>query len=366
MRILYDHQTFTWQEYGGISRYFYELIRRIKEKDHADVSVLFSNNEYIDPLNLPNVHSFFPNVTFKGKLRLMDYLNKGKSLRYIGKAEFDIFHPTYYDPYFLKLIGGKPFVVTFLDMIHEKFSYKYKELAQDSKIYENKRNLLETASKVIAISQSTKNDIVEIFGVNPDKIKVIYLASSFNESFSTAKRVVDAPYLLYVGNRSMYKNFTFFLESILSILQDNKLLHLVCAGGGRFNETEMNMLTKLGLKNRVIHKSINDAILANLYKNAEVFVFPSLYEGFGIPVLEAFSCGCPCILSDGGSLSEVGGDAAIYFNPESTDSIVYALRTVLNDNEMRLKLREKGYRRQKLFSWDKTYEQTVTLYKSLQ
>jgi glycosyltransferase involved in cell wall biosynthesis len=368
MKVLFDDQIFTLQEYGGISRYFYELIKRgVKENDlEVNVSLKLSNNAYLNKNTYPGLHSFYPHKNIKGKFHFIKWVNQTVSNRAVKRGKYDVFHPTYYDTAFLKhLPAGKPFTVTFLDMIHEKLSHKDEQLAIDKTIYNNKKLLLERASKVIAISESTKNDIIEIFGVEKDRIEVIYLGSSFSAGVATDKRIIDAPYVLFVGNRAGYKNFQFFLKAVVPVLTDNKELKVVCAGGRSFNADEMALIEELKLSDRVIYKDIEDKTLANFYKYAEAFVFPSLYEGFGIPILEAFACGCPCLLSNTSSLPEVGGDAALYFDPLDADSLRTSLSAVLNSKEVRDNLVEKGFKRQQLFSWDKTYTQTIEFYKSL-
>ena len=118
------------------------------------------------------------------------------------------------------------------------------------------------------------------------------------------------------------------------------------------------LLKDLKIEDRVDHYEINDRILAQLYKNAIAFIFPSLYEGFGIPVLEGFKCKCPAVLSNSSSLSEIAGEAAVYFDPEDRDSIEEAVKRVVYDADLRKKMIEKGSERVKDFSWRKTAEQT--------
>jgi glycosyltransferase involved in cell wall biosynthesis len=250
MKVLFDDQIFTLQEYGGISRYFYELIKRgVKENDlEVNVSLKLSNNAYLNKNTYPGLHSFYPHKNIKGKFHFIKWVNQTVSNRAVKRGKYDVFHPTYYDTAFLKhLPAGKPFTVTFLDMIHEKLSHKDEQLAIDKTIYNNKKLLLERASKVIAISESTKNDIIEIFGVEKDRIEVIYLGSSFSAEVATDKRIIDAPYVLFVGNRAGYKNFQFFLKAVVPVLTDNKELKVVCAGGRSFNADEMALIEELKL-----------------------------------------------------------------------------------------------------------------------
>jgi glycosyltransferase involved in cell wall biosynthesis len=172
-------------------------------------------------------------------------------------------------------------------------------------------------------------------------------------------------YLLFVGNRRVYKNFDTFTESISQLLRDDKNLYLICAGGGKFTPSEIASLEKSGVINKVTQCSFDDNILAQLYQNALAFIFPSLYEGFGIPILEAFFCGCPVVASNISSLPEVAGDAAEYFDPLDKISILNAVKKIAYDHGLRCKLKNKGYERLKNFSWEKTANQTKMLYKSI-
>ncbi len=366
MKVLYDHQTFGLQEYGGVSRYFYELIKRGKEDQALEVglSIKLSNNAYLKLDKKNKVSTFFPEYKFKGKERIMNFINKANSIIEIGKKQQDIFHPTYYDPYFIERLKGKPYVITFHDMIHEKFSDKYASLAVEKNLLERKQLLADNAAKVIAISESTKSDMIEILGIHPDKIEVIYHASSINALSAANQSIFPFPYLLYVGNRIDYKNFNFFLHSVSSLLHKGEV-KLVCAGGGKLNQEEVQLIRKLNIKNEVFQISFDDGMLATLYKHAEAFVFPSLYEGFGIPILEAFSCGCPCLISNVSSMPEVAGNAAVYFDPTDSLSIENAVSSILHDKDKLDELRKLGFSRYKNFSWDKTYKETVRIYHSV-
>jgi len=173
MRIFYDYQIFLTQRYGGISRYFYEIIKYLSDEQKMEIasSVLFSNNSYISSNEYIKHFDFYPNKQFRGKYRFMLTLNKLKSVFDLKHQNFDIFHPTYYDPYFLNYIGNKPFVLTIHDMTHEKFSNLFPGIDKTSR---RKKLLAEKASKIIAVSNCTKNDIIELLGIPESKIEVIY------------------------------------------------------------------------------------------------------------------------------------------------------------------------------------------------
>lgn len=365
MKVLYDHQIFTLQRYGGISRYFYELIQKLnKTADiETNTSLIFSDNHYISSKDAIKHTSFFSNSQFRGKQRIMNLFNKANSIRQLKKQTFDLFHPTYYDPYFLSYIGNKPFVLTVYDMIHEKFNDT--SLSKD-KTSENKRILVKKASKIIAISESTKKDLIELFGTDESKIEVVYLGNSMISS-SDNKLNMNIPkkYLLFVGSRGGYKNFNTFVKSVSKLLNEDTDLSIVCAGGEKFNISEEKLFLELNIHNQLHQFDLDDRKLEQLYKNALLFVFPSLYEGFGIPILESFACECPLVCSDTSSLPEIAGNAAQYFDPYSEDSINNSICEVLNNKSTRELLVKRGKERLKQFSWEKTALETKKIYESI-
>lgn len=365
MKIQYDHQIFTSQKYGGISRYFYELMKEFDSLGNiqTNTSLLLSNNHYISEKKYTHHMSFLPEKEFRGKQRLLNLFNKPNSIYALKKQNFDIFHPTYYDPYFLDYIGDKPFVLTVYDMIHEKFGDMF---SPSDKTSTQKRLLIEKATKVIAISESTKKDLMEVFGTDESKIEVVYLGNSmFPNSLQNKNIDIPKKYILFVGSRGAYKNFERFIVSISQILHNDKNLFVICAGGGKFNAKELEEFSTLNISKQIKQYNLDDDTLANFYQNAELFVFPSLYEGFGIPILEAFACGCPLVCSDTSSLPEVAGDAACYFDPYSQESIRDAVEKVLNSNDLQNELREKGTKRLKQFSWKQTALETKKVYESV-
>ena len=371
MKILYDHQTFSLQKYGGISRYFFELIREIGRTEDIDVELAlkYSKNEYLQqsetwartPMRAGAFQARMVSIGSKTlKLDLKYKLNMDASAKKVAEKDYTLFHPTYYDNYFLKHIGDKPIVLTVFDMIHEL----YPEMTLTNKTMVWKRTLLERADEIIAISANTKKDILELYDIDPSKIHVIYLATSLK----APERRIEEPserqrYLLFVGNRGWYKNFYFYLQAIAPILIQDKSLNIVCAGGGDFDQSELNFFKNLGLENRIKYSGANDTQLLQHYTNALAFVFPSTNEGFGIPVLEAISCGCPCIVSRAASIPEVGGDAAIYFDPKNVISIREATERVITDENLRKNMREQGLRHASNFSWQKTVKETADVYR---
>jgi glycosyltransferase involved in cell wall biosynthesis len=387
MKILFDYQIFEQQKVGGISRYFFELINQFQNNNELewDLPIIYSGNEYLKELpqmknqikgNSDFYNNFLGGVNFKGKSKLFNLANKislnkkidanrAAAIQRLNAANFDIFHPSDYDNYYLDYIGNKPYVVTVYDMIHEIFP---EYLSINSPTTKNKKNIFEKAAKIIAISENTKNDLVNILNINPEKIKVIYLANSLNPANPdlAQNKLPNLPkrYLLFVGSRTMYKNFYFFVQAILPVLEKDPSLNIVCTGS-KINEDELLFFNRLGISNRIYQYFVDDNSLAYLYENALAFIFPSLYEGFGIPVLEAFSCNCPAVLSNTSSLPEIAEKAALYFEPKNAVSIRAAVEKVIYDNKLREEMKLKGKEQLKKFSWEKTANATVQVYKDV-
>jgi glycosyltransferase involved in cell wall biosynthesis len=378
MKVLYDHQTFSLQNYGGISRYFCEFVQKLKQTQINDTftfGLLFSNNIYIQNTGLSECRPFFKNYKYRGQYYLKSIIYRINSLyaSYIIKNfDIDILHATYYDVYFQKLYSRKKMrlVITFHDMTNEALKDEFPELNHQITI-DNKRKAFDLADKVIAISEHTKNDIIKYYKVPDDKIVVIYHGfTSFIEnarnSFILKKADLPEKYLLFVGQRVIYKNFNRFFKAIIPILKKNPYLSLICAGGGCFTKEELNLICENQLNEQVKFIDIyNDGILNQLYSNALAFLFPSLYEGFGLPILEAFYCKCPVILANTSCFPEIAADAALYFNPRSEESIRNAINNFLVTPEIREHLISKGLSRLSQFTWGKTAQKTYEVYKSL-
>lgn len=373
MKVLFDSQIFDWQINGGISRYFIEVLKRLDKS--SDIEILFrcshSYNTYIQDTRWLVHKAAFRNFQFKGKLRMLkqinQQINRGYSNRLLKAGVPDIFHPTYYDPYFLKYLGNKPLVLTVYDLTNEKFNDN-SDLT--NKVLHWKKQLIEKADHIISISENTKKDVIEYYGIQPEKITTVYLSGGFDPAVKSAPvpaemNTIPSRYILFVGSRSAYKNFNAFIREAAPVMSDENI-SLVAAGGGPMNEQELSLMRELGIVDKLVPFShVSDNFLAKLYMNALAFVFPSLYEGFGIPVLEAMQCDCPCLLSNNSSLAEVGGDAAAYFDPMKEQSLQAALRDLVRNDAQRKKMVLAGREQVKKFNWDATAEGHLQVYKQV-
>jgi glycosyltransferase involved in cell wall biosynthesis len=228
-----------------------------------------------------------------------------------------------------------------------------------------KKRCCDRADKIIAISNTTKNDLIRLFGIDPEKIHVIYLANPLENIMPDCRRnTLSSNYILYVGDRHGYKNFNALVQAYARSKKTNRSFHLVCFGGGVLSPNERKYFSALGIDKNVCQISGNDHLLALYYQNARAFVCPSLYEGFGLPLLEAMSYGCPVICSRKGSIPEVAGNAGIYFDPGSVDDMQSVLEKMLFDDSILKESAVRGIERNKQFSWDQCAHETLKVYQS--
>ncbi|WP_080056175.1 glycosyltransferase family 4 protein [Spirosoma aerolatum] len=363
MKVFIDHQKFTTQKYGGISRYFANIIEGIKQSDSItyQLGVLHAKNHYIKDEPLALKGSLSDKILSRSEKA--DYmLNQYYCERLLSKSEFDVFHPTYYDPYFFKQLK-KPLVVTIHDLTYERLPEYF--WAKDPLTYQKRLNI-ERADAIIAISNTTRNDLLHFFKVDPAKVSVIYHGIDIDTPLQFAP-IANLPerYVLFVGDRSGYKNFYLFMNAIKPLLLSDPTLQVILTGGGRVEIADEEFLKRLGLTDRVRHINATDEQLNSLYKNAQLFVYPSLYEGFGLPILEAYKARCPILLSDTECFREVAADAAVFFKATDQDDLTSKLSSTLADHALRAELVERGMKRLADFPLKKSIDATLDVYKSL-
>lgn len=354
--ILYDNQIFDIQRFGGISRYFCEIIRRLNIKN--DIAVRYSINYYLTTYHIGKHRIPLPRFIFKRYRKACQDKNKKLSKILLSKNHNYLFHPTYYDPYFLEYIGNNPYVITVHDMIHEKFSSCFSDADE---VINQKKEVITHANRIIAISENTKKDIIELLHINPNKIDVIYHSTSMKAFTGRPNPNIPSKFLLFIGDRTPYKNFNRLIRAFSTLSKEDKELNLVCTGMP-FSKSEKEFIDQLGVTDKIIQIKATDKLLCELYSRAKLFIFPSLYEGFGIPILEAYACHCPVALSNASCFPEIAGDAGIYFDPYSEKSIIESIREVIYDENKRSSLIQAGNERLKLFSWEKAARLTERTY----
>jgi glycosyltransferase involved in cell wall biosynthesis len=366
MKIAYDYQAFYWAKYSGISRYIYELATRTSQAVNFEVQIAAGLyvNKYLEKCS-PDLVKGLQIPLIPKSARIVGAINTQLSKIWLNQSNPDIVHETYYAK---KRTAPKQCkaVITVYDMIHEKFAHLMPE--RDRKFSLVKAEAIRRAAHIICISENTKQDLIDILDIDPKIISTIYLGCSLqrHENIEETPKI-SAPYILYVGHRGLeYKNFKRLLQAYASRRNIFDNFRLVCFGVKPFSNDEIAIIRGFGIDdNRLIHISGNDKILASLYTYASAFIYPSLYEGFGIPPLEAMSFSCPVVCSNTSSILEVVADAGEYFNPYELDSIADALEKVLFSKVRTKELVIKGKERVTNFSWDVCAEQTQLVYNSL-
>lgn len=365
MHIFYDGYVYSIQARGGISRYCTNLINRLPISVIPTLTICqrFNTQVYPDHPNLQSFYFPYQKFTFFPKW-VSERLETHYFRSVTALSRFDIAHPTFYslltrqefDKYHC------PLVVTIHDLIPNFFpdGALYSWLADET------RKALLAAQKIICVSENTKKDLLELYSVPESKVTVTYLASEIDASLSHGSEPVPSrPYYLYVGARLGHKNFDGLLAAFAKAVSIRPDIAL-CVAGPPFNEAEGKLIADFKLAKHVEHYGcVSDHHLAKLYRCSVAFVYPSLYEGFGIPPLEAMSCGTAVVASNSSSLPEVVGDAGLLFDPKSTNELVDQLLLLLDNSTLREHLVSKGYTRAKQFSWDKTVAQTLDVYCSL-
>jgi glycosyltransferase involved in cell wall biosynthesis len=361
MRIVFDHQIFRVQRYGGISRYFYELAKNISAKNGYEVEIFapLYVNEYLGKHSGIRIWGKkVPRLAFSGYIR--NGINTALSTIMLKpRKDVGIFHETYFSRADIRPRSAKR-LVTVYDMIHEKFPQYFYKRNNFQKI---KAHAVHRADHIICISENTRRDLIGVLGIPEKKISVVYLGYSFS---SIKPKSHKKSFILYVGPRDGYKNYGLMLRAYASSKPLRNDFSIICFGGGNATPRERALIASLNLpSDSVKFMGADDSVLAGLYASAKAFVYPSLYEGFGIPPLEAMAFGCPVICANTSSIPEVVGDAAELFDPASESELQAAIEKVVFSPGYAAQLVLKGYERIKLFSWEKCAQDTLAVYKKV-
>jgi glycosyltransferase involved in cell wall biosynthesis len=360
MNCYFDQQIFMSQVNGGISRYYFELIRRLGAT--GSVRPTLFAGFYISRLPLRSLKGCrvigLPRHFKIGPLhRALELATETANRRLLRRLAPDVYHPTYYRA--ATPPPGTRMVVTVYDMIHEKFPHHY----PGDDTAPAKRAACASADAVICISESARQDLLDLYPSLEAKTSVVHLAADpLFAAPSSFDSILPFPYGLFVGGRKGYKGFDVALEAWQEIAGLHPEVRWVCVGGGGFQPAELAEIKRRGLGDLVSQQTADDRRLAELYRGARVFVYPSRYEGFGLPILEAMACGCPVVCSRASSLPEVGGPAAGYFEPGDAGGLAQKLTTILENPAHRAVQIQAGYEQQRRFSWDECARQTAAVY----
>lgn len=377
MKVLFDSQIFDVQKFGGASRCFCELIKSFPSNVIAQISIKVNCNIHLRNACLcskafggnTGLLSRFGVLSCKILHKLLPCmmddirsLNIKKSIEYLERGDFDVFHATFCDTYFLPHLKGKPFVITVHDLIPELFSGCF---AKDDIQITTRKKLADKASAIIAVSEQTKKDLIQLYSIPERKITVVYHAGPAKEVVIGPPLVKD-PYFLYMGMRGSYKNFDQLVIDFSLFARSHPKVKLVCTGHP-FSPQEKELFVKYKISESIFHLEANDIQIKNLYANAIGFIYPSLYEGFGIPILEAFAYGCPVLLNNKSCFPEIASNAGVFFNSDAhCSNIAEKMEEVYNlTNEERKILIDKGYKRLLEFSWEKSAKKMSEVYASV-
>lgn len=345
-KVLFSHDIFSLQRYGGVSRLVVQLhMSLIAAGVESRVFGGLHVNRYLDDVRAVMGRRVArpAQPAFRHMVRLLNVVAEEQVLRSWKPAAY---HVTYYSR--RRPRYRVPVVITVYDMIHELFPEQFPPQDATSA---HKRWWVDVASLVFVPSEQTRSDLVRLWPSCADKVVVLRPGVMPVESEPDEMSNGYGDYLLFVGDRrSPYKNFSRFLAAVARS-EHGRQCQLVCFGGGEFSDDERCALAALGLLEQTYAVSGPDAVLASLYRHAKALVYPSVYEGFGFPLLEAMSLGCPVVCSAAGPMPEVVGTTALFFDPQDVDSMATSIDRILHDSELAASLRGAGPVRVQAFDW---------------
>jgi glycosyltransferase involved in cell wall biosynthesis len=364
MKIAFDDQIFGRQRYGGISRYISELVANLAQRPGVEPIVIapFHVNRYLlRPDVRSHVRGLYLPFDVPYEEGIVKRLNALLVPVYWGTSQIDVVHETYYSQ---RSRGrARVRVLTIHDMIHEQYPQEFEDAAE---IMAAKRAAADRADHVIFISETTRRDAMKVLGIGSERCSMIYMGRPLEQQDTLPQTItVDEPFILYVGQRGGYKNFRVLLEAFAQSLTLKNGFQLVAFGGGKFSREEQSEIDRYALGERVRQVTGNDATLNAYYRTATAFVYPSRYEGFGIPPLEAMVNGCPVVCSTGGSIPEVVGEAGCFFDADDGNRLSSLLERIAEDQDYARSLRAKGFTKAKSYSWSKCANETLLTYERL-
>lgn len=367
--VAYDHQIFSLQRFGGISRYICEIAAGVAAQENWTSRVVapLHCNEHLARTSAPKFGVKLPIGKLIRPGRMLYAFNMlAESFSSLTRADrADLIHSTYYHPPLRR--RRERLVVTVHDMIHELFPSNF---GPHNRTTKHKLRSVNEADKVICVSQSTANDLQRFFQVPSAKIAITHLgiSDSFasDAQFPTEPLDAQRPYLLYVGERRGYKNFIRLLEAFGACSRLREEFDLIAFGSEPFSNEELEIARRMQFRSgSLIHQTGDDRALAIAYSRARLFVYPSQYEGFGMPPLEAMSCKCPVVCSNSSSIPEVVGNAGIYFDPLDVESIRQAIEDAAFNDTLLSANREAGQLRSISFSWQRCVQETLAVYRGV-
>jgi glycosyltransferase involved in cell wall biosynthesis len=362
LKVAFDNQIFLMQKYGGASRYFCEIYQNLVTNSEVDARIIapLHINKHLKDLKVPG--NFFSDISTSrfGFNKKYSELSQVLTKLNIMKFSPDVLHKTYYNSK-VPIKRKKNSVLTVFDLVHEKFS-------PDAPVINHKKKSILEANHIICISESTKRDLQKYYAIDDSKISTIYLGVSDVFTISAELTPIQKRNynIVFVGQRSGYKNFLKLVEAFSKSLHVKNDFKLVVFGGGKFTSSEIEIFNKLRITRNIVKMDGDDQVLSRLLNSSIAFVYPSLYEGFGIPVLEALLSGCLVLASNTSSIPEVGGEHVRYFDPNSVDSMQEAFDSLeASIHGYDHAAQSDGARWAEKFTWRSCTSKTLSVYKSL-
>ena len=361
MKVMFDHQIFVVQAYGGYSKYYVALARALRTLPgiQTDIVAPAHVNEYLLPSDSHN------GITFR-----LRHLRRGLKYRPLLAAPLvrasavwcrpDIVHETHSILRGGHLPRGIPVMATCHDMTPERLA---NGSPASRAAIANRRLAFERAAGIVCISDNTRTDLLRFYPQLESRISVVHHGVDKVQPLASLAQPLPPHFLLFVGMRSGYKNFANALRALGASALARGECHLLCFGGGPLTPAERQCCADAGLRaDQVSQLSGDDAVLAYLYQHAAALIYPSLYEGFGMPLTEAMVQGCPVLCSQASCFPEICGDAALYFDPNDTESMRQAIDQVLGDTACRDELIRRGHQRVAAFTWQACAAGTALAY----
>ena len=355
IKVLFESSIFLHQNVGGISKYISELNKNLfKNNISSKIFSPISINYYLDHKDNNSINYIKFSKIPKFCRKLFFFINNFLTYIYIKIYKPDILHFSYYNKPFLKYLRI-PYVLTIYDLIYEKMKLPEKEF--------EKKELLNNAKHIICISEQTRRDLIRYYRLDKKKTSVVYLGTHDEKKKKTKKKLEK--YILFVGSRKRYKNFVNFALAFSKSKFLIKNYKIICFGGGNFLKKEINNFENLGIKSNISYVKGDDLKLSNLYNKASLYVSLSIYEGFGLTLLEAMKSKCPVVCSNIPVFKEIYKNSCEYVNSKNINDIKKGIERVLKSKKKQKRLILNSKKIVKRFTWELCAFKTAQIYKNI-
>jgi glycosyltransferase involved in cell wall biosynthesis len=361
MNVLFDHQMFVAQALGGASRYFVELARALNELPEVQAQLFAPAhvNHYLDRRTELHPWSFRSDWPARALHLRVPAVQPLLRLA-MALSPPDVLHETSYGQFQQRVPSKTRVVTTVHDMAFERFPHLFDDPQGRAA---SKLAALRRAHAIVCISEHTWRELLAIYPEFAERCAVVPHGVTHTPAQGERPAELPEQYMLYVGTRHSYKNFDNLLRALGAARGLPADLVLVCFGGGQFSPAELQLCAQVGWpQTHLRHLAGNDDLLSQAYKHASFFVFPSSYEGFGMPLTEAMVQGCPVVCSRASSFPEVCGAAAAYFDPSQPADMARCIEQLATEPERRRSLGQEGLRHVKSYTWQRCAEQTLAIY----